>query len=71
LALLGDVVIAARSAHFTAAYTGIGLTSDGGMTWFLPRSCRFARAQVMILVMPNRARAATRPSSDHQVPIAA
>ena len=49
LALLGDVVIAARSAHFTAAYTGIGLTPDGGMSWFLPRLIGLRRAQAMIL----------------------
>jgi 2-(1,2-epoxy-1,2-dihydrophenyl)acetyl-CoA isomerase len=49
LALLGDVVIAARSAHFTAAYTGIGLTPDGGMTWLLPRLIGLRRAQSMIL----------------------
>jgi 2-(1,2-epoxy-1,2-dihydrophenyl)acetyl-CoA isomerase len=49
LALLGDIVIAARSAHFTAAYTGIGLTPDGGMSWFLPRLVGLRRAQAMIL----------------------
>ena len=49
LALLGDVVIAARSAHFTAAYTGIGLTPDGGMSWLLPRLIGLRRAQAMIL----------------------
>jgi 2-(1,2-epoxy-1,2-dihydrophenyl)acetyl-CoA isomerase len=49
LALLGDVVIAARSAHFTAAYTGIGLTPDGGMSWLLPRLVGLRRAQSMIL----------------------
>lgn len=49
LALLGDVVIAARSAHFTAAYTGIGLTPDGGMSWLLPRLIGLRRAQSMIL----------------------
>jgi 2-(1,2-epoxy-1,2-dihydrophenyl)acetyl-CoA isomerase len=49
LALLGDVVIAARSAHFTAAYTAIGLTPDGGMSWFLPRLVGLRRAQAMIL----------------------
>lgn len=32
LALLGDIVIPARSAHFTAAYAAIGLTPDGGMS---------------------------------------
>ena len=49
LALLGDVVVAARSAHFTAAYTGIGLTPDGGMSWLLPRLVGLRRAQAMIL----------------------
>lgn len=49
LALLGDIVIAAASAHFTAAYTAIGLTPDGGMTWLLPRLVGLRRAQEMIL----------------------
>lgn len=49
LALLGDIVIAGRSAHFTAAYTGIGLTPDGGMSWLLPRVVGLRRAQAMIL----------------------
>ncbi|MDP1026869.1 enoyl-CoA hydratase-related protein [Sphingomonas sp. KR1UV-12] len=49
LALLGDVVLAGRSAHFTAAYTGIGLTPDGGMSWLLPRIVGLRRAQSMIL----------------------
>src|SRR3546814_6148429 len=37
LALMGDVVIAARSAKFAFAYGAIGLTPDGGASWFLPR----------------------------------
>lgn len=49
LALLGDVVIAGRSAHFTAAYGGVGLTPDGGMSWLLPRLVGLRRAQAMIL----------------------
>lgn len=49
LALLGDVVVAGRSAHFNAAYTGIGLTPDGGMSWLLPRVVGLRRAQAMIL----------------------
>lgn len=49
LALLGDIVLAARSANFTAAYTGIGLTPDGGMSWLLPRLVGVRRAQAMIL----------------------
>lgn len=49
LSLLGDVVLAARSAHFTCAYTGIGLTPDGGMTWTLPRLVGVRKAQEMLL----------------------
>lgn len=49
LAILGDVVLAAKSASFTAAYTGIGLTPDGGMSWFLPRVAGLRKAQEMIL----------------------
>ncbi len=41
----GDLVIAARSATFTMAYAKIGLTADGGATWFLPRVIGLRRAQ--------------------------
>lgn len=49
LSLLGDIVLAARSAHFTAAYTGVGLSPDGGMSWLLPRLVGLRRAQAIIL----------------------
>ncbi len=49
LAALGDIVIAGASAHFTAAYTSVGLTPDGGMSWTLPRLVGLRRAQEMIL----------------------
>lgn len=49
LAISGDVVIAAQSAHFTAAYTSVGLTPDGGMSWLLPRHVGLRRAQEIIL----------------------
>jgi 2-(1,2-epoxy-1,2-dihydrophenyl)acetyl-CoA isomerase len=49
LALLGDVVLAGRAAHFTAAYGAIGLTPDGGMTWQLPRLVGLRKAQEIIL----------------------
>jgi 2-(1,2-epoxy-1,2-dihydrophenyl)acetyl-CoA isomerase len=49
LAILGDVVLAARSAHFTAAYGALGLTPDGGMTWLLPRLVGMRKAQEIIL----------------------
>lgn len=49
LSIGGDVVLAARSAHFTAAYGAIGLTPDGGMTWALPRLVGLRKAQEIIL----------------------
>ncbi|MBB6306461.1 enoyl-CoA hydratase/isomerase family protein [Xanthobacter tagetidis] len=49
LAICGDVVLAARSAHFTAAYGNVGLTSDGGMSWLLPRLVGLRKAQEIIL----------------------
>jgi 2-(1,2-epoxy-1,2-dihydrophenyl)acetyl-CoA isomerase len=45
LAALGDIVIAAQSASFTMAYTGIGLTPDGGATAILPRLIGLRRTQ--------------------------
>lgn len=49
LALAGDIVLAAHSAHFTAAYGGVGLSPDGGMSWLLPRLIGLRRAQDMII----------------------
>ncbi len=48
LALAGDLVLAARSAHFTTAYGAIGLTPDGGMSWLLPRLVGLRRAQDLL-----------------------
>lgn len=45
LAALGDIVLASENASFTLAYTGIGLTSDGGATWSLPRLIGMRRTQ--------------------------
>ncbi|MFF8938064.1 enoyl-CoA hydratase/isomerase family protein [Streptomyces paradoxus] len=49
LALVGDVVLAARSARFRLAYTAIGLTPDCGASWFLPRLVGPRRAADLIL----------------------
>jgi len=38
LALSCDFVVAAREAKFTAAYVKVGLTPDGGVTYFLRRA---------------------------------
>jgi 2-(1,2-epoxy-1,2-dihydrophenyl)acetyl-CoA isomerase len=52
LAILGDIVLAAETAHFTVAYSAVGLSPDGGSTWLLPRLIGLRRAQEMI--MTNR-----------------
>ena len=48
LAIAGDVVIAARSATFTLAYSAIGLSPDAGTTFMLPRLIGLRRAQEML-----------------------
>jgi 2-(1,2-epoxy-1,2-dihydrophenyl)acetyl-CoA isomerase len=48
LAVLGDLALAARSAHFTLAYTAIGLSPDGGASWLLPRLIGLRRTQELI-----------------------
>jgi 2-(1,2-epoxy-1,2-dihydrophenyl)acetyl-CoA isomerase len=32
-----DIVLAAEDTRFTAGFTGLGLSGDGGNSWFLPR----------------------------------
>lgn len=49
LALSGDMVIAARSAVFNAAYSALGVSPDGGLTWLLPRLVGLRRAQEIII----------------------
>lgn len=49
IAIAGDVVLAGPSAHFTSAYTAIGLVPDCGLTWWLPRIVGYRRAQDMIV----------------------
>jgi 2-(1,2-epoxy-1,2-dihydrophenyl)acetyl-CoA isomerase len=45
-----DVVVASEEAVFTVGYGRLGLTSDGGNTWFLPRLVGMRRAQEMFLL---------------------
>lgn len=47
-----DIVIAAESARFVMAYTGIGLTPDAGTSFFLPRLVGVKRA--LELALTNR-----------------
>src|SRR5260370_20657164 len=44
VALMGDLVLCARSAYFLQAFRRIGLVPDGGSTWLLPRLIGRARA---------------------------
>jgi 2-(1,2-epoxy-1,2-dihydrophenyl)acetyl-CoA isomerase len=45
-----DVVVAAEDAVFTVGYGAIGLTADGGNSWYLPRLVGMRRAQEMFLL---------------------
>lgn len=49
LAIVADLVVAARSASFTSAYTRIGLSPDGGQSWLLPRLVGHRRAGELLL----------------------
>jgi 2-(1,2-epoxy-1,2-dihydrophenyl)acetyl-CoA isomerase len=45
-----DVVVAAEDSKFALGYAAIGLASDGGNTWFLPRLVGLRRAQQLMLL---------------------
>lgn len=49
LVLGADVVVVGESAKLATAYTSVGLTPDGGMSWLLPRVVGQRRAAEMIL----------------------
>lgn len=52
-ALAGDMIVAAKSAFFLAAFRNIGVSPDGGLSWTLPKLIGFARARELLL-MGNR-----------------
>ena len=52
LALACDLVLAAETARFSVAYTRVGLTPDGSMSYFLPRLIGLKRA--LELTLTNR-----------------
>lgn len=52
LALATDIAIAAESAKFTVGYTKIGLTLDGGSSYFLARLVGLRRAKELALLNP-------------------
>jgi 2-(1,2-epoxy-1,2-dihydrophenyl)acetyl-CoA isomerase len=49
-ALMGDLVLCARSAYFLQAFRRIGLVPDGGSTWILPRLIGKARSTELSLL---------------------
>ena len=50
LALMGDIILAARSAYFLQAFRRIGLIPDGGATYLLPRLIGLTRAMELSLL---------------------
>ncbi len=50
LALCSDLVVATDRAYFQMAFVRLGLVSDGGGTWLLPRLVGTARAMEMLLL---------------------
>ena len=50
LALMGDLIVASRTASFLLSFTRIGLVPDGGVTFLLPRLVGLARAREMALL---------------------
>lgn len=50
LAMVGDIVLASRSAYFVQAFVNIGLVPDAGATWLLPRQVGRARATALMML---------------------
>jgi 2-(1,2-epoxy-1,2-dihydrophenyl)acetyl-CoA isomerase len=50
IGLMGDLVVAAKSAYFLQAFRRIGLVPDGGSTWLLARTIGRVRAMEMALL---------------------
>ncbi len=50
MALAADLILAARSASFSAAFVRVGMGPEGGLSWRLPRIVGELRAREMILL---------------------
>lgn len=50
LVAMADLAICAKSSKFNPAYTGVGLTPDGGTSFFLPRVIGARRAMELLLL---------------------
>jgi 2-(1,2-epoxy-1,2-dihydrophenyl)acetyl-CoA isomerase len=49
LTYVADIVIAAEGTRFATGFSGLGLSGDGGGTWFLPRLVGLRRATELYL----------------------
>lgn len=49
-ALMGDLILASKTAYFMQTFRRIGLVPDGGSTWLLPRLVGMARAKELSLL---------------------
>jgi len=49
-AMMGDLILAARSSYFLQAFRRIGLVPDGGSTYLLPRLVGLARAKELSIL---------------------
>jgi len=49
LAAVCDIVVASKSVRFQTAYSAVGLTPDGGLSWSLPRLVGRSRAAELLL----------------------
>lgn len=50
LALVGDIVVVHEEAQFDYAYSRVGLTGDGGSTFYLPRLVGLRKAKEILLL---------------------
>jgi 2-(1,2-epoxy-1,2-dihydrophenyl)acetyl-CoA isomerase len=50
LALMGDILLAARGAFFQLSFARIGLVPDGAAAWLLARTVGLARAKELIVL---------------------
>jgi len=50
LAIVGDIVVAAKSAYFLQAFVNIGIVPDAGSSYLLPRRIGEARATAMMML---------------------
>jgi 2-(1,2-epoxy-1,2-dihydrophenyl)acetyl-CoA isomerase len=61
LALIGDIALASPQGKFAMAYSKLGATPDGGVSWLLPRLVGLRQAQELCLL--NRTVDATEAAS--------